>query len=106
VHVGDLVRVGDDAGHAVRQRGHAELGRCAQAALDVHVGVKQAGGDVAPAQVERLGGAVPFAHAHDQAVLDSDLGRVDFAGEDVDQLEVGQQQVSGGLAARGGDALG
>jgi len=105
VDVGDLVRVGDHAGDAVRQRGLAEGGRRAHAALDVHVGVDQARRDIAPAQVDDVRGGVAFAHAHDDRVLDRDLGGIDFAGKDVDELQVRQQQVGSDLAARGGDAF-
>ena len=41
--VGDLVRVGDDRGHAARHDGRGELRRQAQAALDVDVGVDRPG---------------------------------------------------------------
>ncbi len=57
-HVGDLVRVGDDGGGAARHDGTRQLRRRHHAALDVHVGVDEAGQDPRAAQVEHLAGAV------------------------------------------------
>ena len=68
--------------------------------------VDQAGGDVTPAQIDRFGGGIARAHADNHAVFDGDFGGVNLAGKDIDQLQIGQQQIGGLLAARGGDTFG
>ncbi len=67
-------------------------------ALDVDVGVEQAGREIGAAEVERLARGVAGADADDDAARERDLGRIDLAGEHVDQLQVGEQEV-GRLAA-------
>ena len=96
-HVGDLVRVGDHRRRAARHHRARELRRRHHGALDVDVGVEQTRGQVGAAEVDvarRVGADA------DDAAGDRDLGRVDLAGEDVDQLEVGEQEL-GGLGAAG-----
>ena len=54
-HVGDLVRIDEHRGGAVRDDGAAEFGDRHHAALDMHVAVAQARHQVAPAGIDHLG---------------------------------------------------
>ena len=47
-HIGDLVRIDEHRGRAVRDDGAGELGDRHHAALDMHVRVAEAGHEVAP----------------------------------------------------------
>ena len=105
-HVGDLVRVHEHAGRAVRNDGAGELGRRHHAALDMHVPVAEAGDEIAPAGIDHLGlradrvlGRVP-----DEREAARDDGHVHawdhLAGIDVDPAPVADDQL-GRLAACG-----
>ena len=54
-NVGDLVRVDEHAGGAVRQHGADELGHRQHARFDVHVRVQQPGHQISPAGLDDLG---------------------------------------------------
>src|SRR5439155_9629300 len=98
--VGDLVRVGDDSGHAARHDRGGELRRQTKAALDVDVRVDQSGGDVRAGEVDFLFPAIVAADAGDALAVDGDVGRVfDLAGEDVDDAGVLEKKVGGSVAA-------
>ena len=104
-HVGDLVRVGNDAGRAPRHHGSGELGHGDHARFDVHVGVQQAGADVQATHVDGLRRLViPEAHHH--ARVDRDVGVVDLARHHVHQSSVLDQCVRRLIAARYLDQLG
>ena len=90
--VGDLVGVGDDGGGAVGQHGLHELLGGDQGALQMDVGVQEAGEDDLAGAV-LLHGAGVLAHAHNQPLCHGDVGVAELVGEDVDIGGVLQHQV-------------
>ena len=65
--------------------GTGKLGRLKHRALQVDVGVHQAGADEPASQIYHLAGLV-LAKTHHAPFIDANVGGVNFAGEDIDQL--------------------
>ena len=83
----DLVRVGDHRRRPHRHDQPRQLGRGQQRALQVHVRVDQPGHEHQPLGRERPARPpLVAAHPGDPAVGDHDVGRLDPAVEDVDDL--------------------
>ncbi len=96
--VGDLVRIGDDRRDPARHHCRGELAHADHRALDVHVSVDQAGGQVAALQVDFLHARVPAADAGDAGVVNGDVGRIDLAGIDVHKLGITKDDIGRRLA--------
>ena len=101
--VGDLVRVGDDGGRSKRQHEPGELVDEELRRLQVHVGVDEAGHDVAAARVERLLAGV-LTEAGDEPVDDGDIGFEPLAREHREDASSTDDQVGGLVPARDGEA--
>ena len=103
--VGDLVRVGDDGGGAVRQRRAGKFARRDEAGLEMDMRVDEAGTDNLAGHID-LANAVVFAEAHDQAVCHGDVARAQLVGKYTDIGCILQDKI--GLLPAGGrldDAL-
>ncbi len=85
-HVGDLVRVGDDGRDAARHYRSRKLARRHQRTFDVNVSVDESGADVTAAQIDYVPRFIAFAQAGDARADNGNVGGIDFASEDVDQL--------------------
>ena len=99
VDVGDFVRIGHDAGGAVREYQPGETRGAHHAGFDMDVGVDEAGQQVGPSRVNdfhRLG----MREAEDFASAHADVRFPDFAGQHVHQLRVGNEKVGGAAPAR------
>ncbi len=103
-HVGDLVRVGHHGGGAVDHDGARKLGHTGHGTFDVDMGVDEARGDEAPAQVDHPARGV-IAEACDTAAGHGHPAGVNLARKDVDDPAVGQEQVAGPQAPRRLDQL-
>ncbi len=101
--VGDLVGVRHHRGDAPGQHRVGEVGRDAEAALDVDVGVDQAWGHVSAGQVHLLPALVARPDAGDAILEDGDVRFFDLAGEDVDQASVAQDEIRGGVSSGHGE---
>ncbi len=64
------------------------------------VPVDEAGGDIPALQVQRLLRLLVVPHPGDAAAADGDITLVDLAGEDIDDIGVGQDEVGGGIPPR------
>jgi len=99
VDVGDFVRIGHDAGSAVREYQPGETRGAHHAGFDMDVGVDEAGQQVGSSRVNdfhRLG----MREAEDFASAHADVRFPDFAGQHVHQLRVGNEKVGGAAPAR------
>ena len=90
--VGDLVGVGDDRGGAVGQHGLGKLCGTDQRALQMDVGVHEAGQHDLAADIHLLD-AVVCAHAHDKPLRHGDIPVAQLVGEYVDVGGVFQHQI-------------
>ena len=97
-HVGDLVRVADRGGDAVRQDQAVELGRGDQRGFDVEGRVDEAGDGEAPGTVDLAPAGIGVAGADDAVADDGDIGRRHAAGDDVEEADILDDEV-GRLAA-------
>ena len=75
--------------------------RDTQAALDVNVGVDQTWRDVCAVEIDFFF-AVITPDARDTSIEDRDVAWFDFAGEDVDDSGVLEDEVGGSVAAGNG----
>src|SRR5690606_22613319 len=94
------VRIADRRGGAARQHGALELEGRDQAALDVHVGVDEAGHGDAAAPIDLARAAVLFVRADDPVAADRDVALVQLAGRDVEEASALDHQVGGAAPAR------
>jgi hypothetical protein len=98
------VRVGDHRRHAARDDRPCELRGDAQAALDVDVGVDEAGRDVRAADVDAPLALIPRPDPRDASVDDRNVDAgLDLAGEDVDHPPPAHDEVGRRLAAGDGE---
>ena len=93
-HVRDLMRVADRRGGAVRQDAALELGGRHQAALDVDVGVDEAGRGDPAAGVDLPPAPVGLIGADDPVAADRDVALVQGAGRDVQDASALDHEVS------------
>jgi hypothetical protein len=84
--------IGDDGGGAVGQHGLDELTGGDHGALQMDVGVDEAGEDDLSGHVVLLMAAV-LPHAHDEPLRHGDVSMAELTGEDVDVGGVFQYQV-------------
>src|SRR5690606_13045744 len=102
--IGDFVRVDEHRGGAVRDDGAGELGDRDHAALDVHVGITEAGDEVAAGGIDHLRALAAaiveiLADGGKAAAGDGDVGAGnDFAGVDVHPAAVADEGVGRGAA--------
>jgi hypothetical protein len=83
-----------------------ELRRGDQAALDVNVGVDEAGSHEAAFKIDHLPGGVTLPDAHDVSPVDCDVRLIDLSREHVDQASSREEQVSRLVTARQADPMG
>ena len=109
-HVGDLVGVDDGGGGAEGEHARGIARRGDHGALDVQVGVHETGRGPLACAVDDAGRVqrvfARHAHQRDAVAVDADVGRVDFAGEDVDQVDVEDGQIQRACAHGGLDEFG
>ena len=91
-HVGDLVRVGDDGGGALRQHCARELVDHQLRRLDVHMGIDEARHEVGARDIQGFTAVIP-AEADDVAVLDRDVHVEPFLREHREDVAAGQHEV-------------
>src|SRR5690606_5399832 len=94
------VRIADRRGGAARQHGALELERRDQAALDVDVGVDEAGHGDAAAPIDLAHAAVLLVRADDPVATDRDVALVQLAGRDVEEATALDHQIGGAAPAR------
>ena len=104
-HIGDLVRVADDRGDAMRQHAAVEFERGDQRGFDVQMGVDEAGHGEAARRRRSLRALIGRVGADDAVGDDGDVGVGDGAGDDVEQADILDDQVGGLVAAAGCDHL-
>src|SRR5439155_10893511 len=98
-HVRDLVRVDHGGGGPEREHKAGELVQHQLRGLEVHVGVDEAGDDVAAARVQLLGPFV-LAETGDEAVHDRDVGFEPLAREHRQDEAAAHDEIGGLVAAR------
>lgn len=103
--VGDLVRVGDDGGRALRDHRLGEPVRGQLRRLDVEMGIDEAGNDVGAGDVAPLPASVG-AEPDDGALGDGDVDLEPLAGEDGKHPAPGEDQITGLVPSRHRQQLG
>jgi hypothetical protein len=105
LHVADFVRIENQGAGPVRDNQAGKLGWHQERALQVHVGVEQAGDDGLPPHVNGFSRRpLVRSHPRDETVRDNDVGGIRFFGKDVDDLPADERQVPRLLAERDADA--
>ena len=99
VDIGDFVRIGHDAGGAVREYQPGETRGAYHAGFDMDVGVDEAGQQVGSLRVNDLH-SLGMREAEDFAAAHADVCFPDFSGQHVHQLRVGDEEVGGAAPAR------
>ena len=92
--IGDLVGVGDDGGGTVGQNGLCKLRGAHQGALQMDVGIQEAGQHNLAGDIQ-LHLAVVLAHAHNESLGHSNVAAAQLIGKDIDIGGVFQHQIGG-----------
>ena len=87
-HVGNLMGIGDNRGDAVGHNGAGKLRRCTEAALNVDMGVDQAGDHIRAAEINRSFALVTIPNPNNHAIIDRHRRPFDQPGKDVDDLSI------------------
>ena len=104
-HIGDLMRVGDYAGDAVRQDSARKFRWRHQAAFDMHMRVDQPGRDKRAVQINFMGAAIASAKPDDMPVMHRDVGRINLAADHIDQASIAQEQICRHIGAGRGQTV-
>ncbi len=94
-HIGDLVRIADRRGDAMRQNATVELLRRDQRGFDVEVGVNEAGHGEQPGAVDLAGARIGLIGADDAVAADGDVGDRHAAIDDIEQADILDDQIGG-----------
>ena len=94
------MRIANRRRDAVRKHAAVELSRSDQRALAMHMAIDEAGHGEAPFGVDLLHAAVAVEGAHDHAAANSNVPRLQFPGDNVQDAGVAHDQI-GRHAAQG-----